>query len=492
MQTRTRKHVPRHRRRAFVVAAILTTLLAIETTTRLQAVDGGAAPIRLTNYQGGETIRYPVALLVGKLTDKSLTAVHLINASSNRPTAKIDGQATDGTFKVLAELVPGENHLTLHAGRAALPLKLRYEPPTSNYFVRAIYMTDSTGDTAYQSQRDNDPQDFAAKFDTAMKLMQTLTAERMHDLGYDRQTFNLELDKDGKVIVHVVHGQLKATEYYAMKDQAWYGKVNREMSTAFDMQFSKNVVIVSYTRFDPVTRKTYGHTALGGGNMGLFGSGDLFTWPSSLQDVQPAFTDAKKIDRDRVIDDSAGRGTFWGAASTTMGATLHEMGHAFGLPHTRVGFDIMTRGFDHFNRVFVTAEPGHKHSPKAGGEPFASEEMAAFAPISAEALLTSRWFAADRREYSQTNDVEMRLDAKGEAIVVRSETGIRYFSASAAGNAIFYRSPPRDKPAPKSVTISLAEIERATGEKAAAMSFRATNADGYTKSVPFERLEKWP
>jgi hypothetical protein len=480
-------------RRGLILMANVIALVALFAPATCPAAAATEAPaIRLTNYQGGETIRYPVALLVGKLSDRSITKVTLINSSSKRPTAKMDGQASDGVFKVLAELVPGENRLELRAGSDALAVVLRYEPPTSRYFVRAIYMTDSAGDTAYQTQREKNPQDFAAKFDTAMKLMQTLTAERMHDLGYGRHTFNLELDDNGKVIVHVVKGKRPAVEYYAMKDQAWYAQVNREMSAAFEMRYAKNVVIASYTRFDPETRKTRGHTALGGGDLGLFGSGNLFTWPSTLQDVQPAFSDTTKMDRSRVQDDSAGRGTFWGAASTTIGATLHEMGHAFGLPHTRVGWDVMTRGFDHFNRVFTTAEPGRRRSGRAGDDAFAPDEMAAFAPISAEALLTSRWFTPDRREYGQTNDVEIKLDPKDDSIVVRSETGIRFFSASAAGTAMFHRSPPMDGPAPKMMKIPLSDIRAAAGEKSEGLSVRATNADGHSKSVALDKVEKVP
>ena len=140
-------------------------------------------------------------------------------------------------------------------------------------------------------------------------------------------------------------------------------------------------MIAAYTRFDPVQKKVFAHTALGGGDLGLFGGGSLFTWPSSLQDTFRVFGDETEIDATQVHEDSAGRKTVWATASTTIGATLHEMGHAFGLPHCSDGLCIMTRGFDRLNRVFTLVEPRSKHNR----DPlvFAEKDAAYFAPVSA-------------------------------------------------------------------------------------------------------------
>ena len=55
-----------------------------------------------------------------------------------------------------------------------------------------------------------------------------------------------------------------------------------------------------------------GHTALGGGNMALFGTGCLHTWARSLEELVSRFTDDKKIDRRSLFDDSANRlRPFW-------------------------------------------------------------------------------------------------------------------------------------------------------------------------------------
>ena len=49
------------------------------------------------------------------------------------------------------------------------------------------------------------------------------------------------------------------------------------------------------------------HTALGGGNMALFGTGCLHTWARTLEELYSRFTDTRDIDRKRLFDDSANR-----------------------------------------------------------------------------------------------------------------------------------------------------------------------------------------
>jgi hypothetical protein len=142
--------------------------------------------ISLTNYTNGTTIRYPVPLIRGKLADANATSIKVINTSSNRNTRQMEGLAYEGNFKVLTELVPGNNKLIIRAGRGELALTLNYKPQTNPYVVRVFYLTDKIGNTEYQTPIENDLQDYRGKLETAMKLMQTFCAERMNDLGFGR------------------------------------------------------------------------------------------------------------------------------------------------------------------------------------------------------------------------------------------------------------------------------------------------------------------
>jgi Putative peptidase family len=307
-------------------------------------------------------------------------------------------------------------------------------------------MTDKSGNTDYQSPRADDPQNYQAKIATALTLMQTFTAERMHELGFGRQTFNLERDVAGKVKIHVVKGAKDAEDYYKLDDQLWYRRVAGELEKDYPTRTAKNVVIAAYTRFDPKTGKMLGHTALGGGGQGLFGSGDLFTWPDSIETAQAGFMNTTRIDPKAIMSDSIGRHTYWGAASTTIGATLHEMGHAFGLPHTTDRLDIMTRGFDHFNRAFTFVDP-----PSAANKKpivFAVTDVAAFMPVSAGQLVTSPWFSLDAPSPAGPNKVAVVLRKKDDMLVATSPDGIRYIGGRKKGDMQLFASPPPGQPAP--------------------------------------------
>lgn len=408
--------------------------------------------IRVVNHSSGGTIRYPVPLIRGELADRDATSVTMVNHSSQRDTREMHGLARHGRFKVLTELVPGVNHLTIRVGDATTPLTLIYRPQTNPCYVRCIYMTDDTGDTAYQSPDPNDPQNFAAKLDTAMKLLQTFTAERHFDLGFGRRTFNLELDDAGRVKVHVFKGAKPAAIYYELDDQAWYRQVAGEVDQAFDIPQTKNVVIAAYTRFDASTGKVHGHTALGGGWMGLFGSGNLFTWPNRLADVQTAFMDARVLDPKKIFSDSAFRNTYWGAASTTMGATLHELTHTFDIPHSREPMDVMTRGFDHFNRVFTFIDP-----PSASNrEPveFRDDRVACFPPITAAALMPNPWFALDDPESLRP---AVRVSDDGRSLVITAHSAVAYIGFDEKGDAVYHVVPEEGK---REVVLPIAQLRR--------------------------------
>lgn len=416
--------------------------------------------IRIVNHEAGSTIRYPVALLRGELTDRTAAEIVVENESSQRASRKIVGVARDGRFKALAELVPGENKLRLTSGQDVATLVMTYKPQTNPYFVRVIYMTDSTGETAYQSQFDKDPQDYADKLDTSIKLLQTFTAERLHDIGLGRHTFHLEFDDNGRVKVHTLKGDKPAAFYYGLKDGDWYGYVYGWVKGQFGDRYSKNIVIAAYTRFDPVQKKVFAHTALGGGDLGLFGGGSLFTWPSSLQDTFRVFGDETEIDAMKVHEDSAGRKTVWATASTTIGATLHEMGHAFGLPHCSDGLCIMTRGFDRLNRVFTLVEPRSKHNR----DPivFTEKDVAYFAPVSATSLRASRWFQLDERPYeAEPKPPSLRLDSASGDLHISAPRGLRYVTFSVKGDARGHRAFWTEEAAPpKELVLKVDEIKQ--------------------------------
>jgi len=438
------------------------------------------ARIRITNYTTGTTIRHPVPLIRGTLADTKATSVTVINTSSSRTTREIEGLARKGSFKVLAELVPGTNKLIIRAGKDDLALTLNYKPQTNPYIVRVFYLTDKTSNTEYQSPVENDPLDYRDKLSTAMILMQTFTAERMYDLGFGRVTFNLELDENGKVKVHTLKADDQAEHYHKMTGLKLWSYTARLIRRKHPNRKAKNLVIPAFTRFDPNTNKTYAHTALGGGSLALFGGANLFTWPSSLADAQKTFMDTTTIDTTKFFSDSVGRHTFWATASTTIGAALHELGHTFGLPHSRLPHDIMTRGFDRFNRVFTLIEPPHARRKEP--HEFDQSQVARWDPPSAAWLKFNRWFALDEKDFSEQNKTVVTLDENSRTIRVSSDNGIGGIVLAAKRGAEAHIPIDYNDSPPRKVSISIAEFENhLNAEKA---QIRIIDAHGLTKIVP--------
>ncbi|MGC4004783.1 MAG: hypothetical protein QM811_17375 [Pirellulales bacterium] len=397
------------------------------------------SPITVENFRDREEVRYPVVLINGALDDAA-REISAINTSSTRNSAKQKGLVASGRFKILVELVSGENRIQLSDGVSDREIVLTYRPQTNARYVHVVYLTARSGETMYQSPLENDAQDFAGKLDTLLKMLQSFTADSMYNNGHGRKTFNLELDDQGKVKIHVVRCKHDAAHYYALNDQDWYREIERELGEKMADPNAKDFVVAAYSRYEPKLKKTLGHTALGGGHQALFGSGNMFTWPTTLSDVQPAFLDERRIDAERFQDDSAGRNTYWGAASTTMGACLHELGHAFDLPHTRRPLDIMTRGFDHLNRAFTFVDPpsGVNH----GAVTVTIKNTGRFEPISADSFAAHDWFTLDARPTADHGpDLRVRIESDDTIIIVESQTDLNFVGIQIGGDAVHHVVP---------------------------------------------------
>jgi len=345
---------------------------------------------QITNLRENETLEYPVALLRGTV-DNQADQVQIIDRDNpdNRDQTRVP--VVKGQFVAVIELVPGRNHLTLSAGDTQASLTLTYRRIKPEHYVNVIYLSASDGGTRYLTQLPEDPQDYLQKLDTALKLMQTLTAERLNDIGLGRKTFALNFDAKGKVIVHTLRYPETAASLQTRDGNQLYQLFYPWVTQQFP-QTAQNVVIMAFTRYDPATRQIKAHTALGAPGMGLFSCNGMCAWPRSIADVPRAFSDTTPVDNAQIYDDSGARSVFWGLAATTMGAILHEMGHTFGLAHVKDPESIMSRGFEHFNRVFTIIEPPALHGDAP--TPFTLNQTAYWDKESATKLLESPWFQA--------------------------------------------------------------------------------------------------
>ena len=435
--------------------------LALVAGVMLPVESWAEGSIAVTNHQPGATVRYSVVLLQGT-APANCGKLEVKNLSADPQAVPVTVVRHKDQFRALVELKKGKNRIQLSAEQNAEPLELEltYQEQTNPYYVRLIWMTDSSGDTSYITPTPDTPQDYESRLRTAALLMQTFTAERMKSQGLGERTFRLEHDAAGQVVVHTWAGQRTMEEYHAMPDDRyWWRDVYDWINREHPDPLAKNVVLAAYTRKDVATGKMLSHTALGGGHLGLFASGSLFSWPTSIATVADTYQDDTRFDSTFVNDDSSYRSTIWGVASTTMGATLHEMGHTFGLPHCTDRYGVMTRGFDHFNRCFTFYDP--KSRVNARPVYFAPTEEAYFAPVSASYLRWSPWFQLDEPTSAKGRPT-IKQDASG--VTISSFRGIPWVGLMVGGE-IHHHLTYDEQQVPKKVTFTYEELDKLVGGK---------------------------
>ncbi|OJD13378.1 hypothetical protein AJ78_06167 [Emergomyces pasteurianus Ep9510] len=97
------------------------------------------------------------------------------------------------------------------------------------------------------------------------------------------------------------------------------------------------------------------HAALGCHNrqaisLGMFGSHLTYSWPRFMEEINECLLDTRPPGP-TVGNDNGECASMWEACSIGQGAFLHEVGHAFGAPHTT---GIMSRGYaQHWPRNFL-------------------------------------------------------------------------------------------------------------------------------------------
>ncbi|KAL2263118.1 hypothetical protein VTK26DRAFT_8139 [Humicola hyalothermophila] len=128
-------------------------------------------------------------------------------------------------------------------------------------------------------------------------------------------------------------------------------------------------VLLLDAHWDTNSKTIVGHAALGGQagdlHLAIFGSHCLQSYPTSFEEVVPAFTDCTPTDINHVGNDCNDAGSSWEAANIGIGAHLHETGHLLGLPHQKSG--VMARDYVRLNRSFLAREAYSTRTRSKGG-----------------------------------------------------------------------------------------------------------------------------
>ncbi|KAI6088264.1 putative peptidase family-domain-containing protein [Hypoxylon rubiginosum] len=134
-------------------------------------------------------------------------------------------------------------------------------------------------------------------------------------------------------------------------------------------------VLLLDAHWDTAAKTIRGHAALGGSagdlHLAIFGSHCLQSYPTSFEEVVPAFSDCTPTDTNFVANDCNESGSSWEAANIGIGAHLHETGHLLGCPHQESG--VMLRDYVRLNRSFMSRE-AYSTRTKSKGEPFSQAD----------------------------------------------------------------------------------------------------------------------
>lgn len=418
-------------------AAVLNAQTSAPTTHPIEVGNWRNRPT-IDNFAGGEIVDYPVILLRGHTegVESDHVTVTAEDASGSLRTFVVvqHPKVSDclgfppqiwSSYKCLVELSLGKNTIRVRNQSGAKTIDVTYRPIVDRPLLRVVYVVAADGDTTYETPHADDPQDYRGKIATAMKLLQSFTAETMNDLGFGRKTFGFDRDEAGEPIVDLLRGPLSADEYRKMDGMQLWRHVDGQRHRSATLRDRKTIAIMAFARLDPATGKARAHTALGGGDLALFSSVGMSTWPSTIAGTAAAFSDERRI-APTVTDDSAYRGRNWAMASTTLGAVLHETGHALGLPHTVGRFTIMSRGFDHLNRFFLLEED--RRLFQAATEDPKRHEEATFGDAAAKMLAISPYFVDRSKVTGGVRSPTIDVDFAQCRLAVKADGGLGYIA----------------------------------------------------------------
>ncbi|HEY0714601.1 MAG TPA: hypothetical protein VGF45_18095 [Polyangia bacterium] len=417
--------------------------------------------LAIENLMPGEVVPHDLLVVQGTARGGAEVEVTMRGQRAAWPIVK-------DQFRALIVLRPGNNDIDVRVGNLTRRLPIVYTPPTNPRFVRFLYVVPADADGSFQAPDGAGKTDQAtavAKLRTTARLIQTFYAEEMRRAGFGRRTFRLARDERHEPIVEVFKSVRTTEQILALDRLGMWKAFTAELSSLPDREQSVDVAMLSLTRFDAKTGMTKGHVAIGWESLALFGNGSLYAHASSLNDVAARFLDATPVNPKLTFDDSLDRATFWANYATGAGLLAHELGHVFSLRHPHAWKGLMARGFDNFNRTFVSSEP-----PSAKGEglsPVLPMHESGLDRSSAVRLRYHRWL--NPTVVSYPNDEAPTFTVQGTTVTINSKNGLRhvtYFSDMTLRAHDEFLDAPRTE-----MTVSFDDLKKRTGAMAKADVF---------------------
>ncbi|ODQ56121.1 hypothetical protein SAICODRAFT_86701 [Saitoella complicata NRRL Y-17804] len=365
--------------------------------------NGHHAPPEITSIKSGEWVHQRILLVEGRAGphgstfDASITVQHHLNTFPSQVYP-----VTDSHFKALVHLVPGPNQVRFVFEGLETMLNVSYLPLTQNPPLHLAILVAKDSPHKFDTMPNRGPNDLEEakkKLRMAGYLWQSFTAEQMHRNGMGRRTFRLDEEWGLDTLssppalrqtarIHVIRTD-KTTAELRHPNRAQQNPQGNDTGALFGITldalraagipFTNGKVWVACLLLDAHWdgKLITAHAALGGGagdtQLGIFGSHTLWSWPSQLSHVIPAFTDTFRTDTRYVANDANECGTVWECANIGIGAFMHEVGHALTCPHQPDG--VMLRDYVRLNRTFCVGEaPGVARGREKGKRVVGREE----------------------------------------------------------------------------------------------------------------------
>lgn len=274
--------------------------------------------ITIFNFKNNEIVNYPLILMKGAIehyncNESSKTNVH--NTVNDCAISESITKPSKSSFKVLIELKPGENLVSIDFCCSSINMKLTYRRRKTCLNVVPMYIINNGHAGQFQSSEDEDnsPESACKRILTGSKLLQCLIAEKLYEEGLDRKTFQLENDE-----CVIFRSNLNYKSARRMNQEELWAYLGREiMRSKIGCGNKKYLGFLSCTKYngdkkliqtyEDMIKVTEGHIALGGGGLALFGSACLYTWPEKVEEVVRRFEDNTPVDKQKFMDDSCYR-----------------------------------------------------------------------------------------------------------------------------------------------------------------------------------------
>ncbi|KAK3899664.1 putative peptidase family-domain-containing protein [Staphylotrichum tortipilum] len=454
---------------------------------------GPALPVsqyspQVTNVADSSWVYQKVLLVQGTIGDASHQSLDgtLTVSRLDDSFPAISWPVHDSRFKALVYLMPGANRLRFDFASPKLANSGSSNPIHASYLT--VHMIPPVGAPPLQLaillgkdspgtfdavpariEREGNGLEIAVrKFRMAAYLWQAFTAEQMWRNRLGRRAFRFEeewttgaanhRDRENGTLrsearVHIIRTEKTVAELRdldraqqnpdATDKGALYGIAADAVRDYFKPLPGQKLyvsVLLLDAHWDTTSKAIVGHAALGGQvgdiHLGIFGSHCLQSYPASLEEVVPAFTDCTPTDTAHVANDCADAGSSWEAANIGIGAHLHETGHLFGLPHRESG--VMLRDYVTLNRSFLTREAYSTRTRSKGGPVASQQDECAWHRLDCLRLRSHPCFRLPNDSPPHPDDSvqgwPMEPGGGGPSLAVTAASGIAYVEVYAEGD----------------------------------------------------------